>query len=65
MTDKLCAACKSKLEEGAPVCPKCGLPIPPERDAYIPFLGMHFKTAIIILSVICIGLAIWLPRTIS
>ncbi len=65
MADKKCDACSAVLKDGSPVCPRCGLPVKPERDGYIPFLGMHFRTAMIILTVLCIGVAIWLPRTIS
>ncbi len=67
MTTRCCPNCQEPIDEASgqvPVsmCPRCGMAVPPPRDGYIPSLRMHFKTVVILVSLFCFAMIIWLPR---
>lgn len=41
---------------------KCGIPCPPERDAKGIWLGLDFKTLVILVSIFCLIMVFLLPR---
>lgn len=67
MSERCCPNCHAPLESSnekgaAPMCSRCGMAIPPERDGYIAGLRMNFKTAVILLLAFCVVMMFWLPR---
>ncbi|MCP5160282.1 MAG: hypothetical protein H7A00_01250 [Hahellaceae bacterium] len=58
----VCPGCKAEVASNQRMCSRCGMGIPPARDGYIPALRMHFRTAVILLALVCFGMIIWLPR---
>lgn len=57
-----CNNCDQKLDENTRICLKCGMPCPPERDAKGVWLGMDFRTLVILVSIFCLIMIFVLPR---
>lgn len=57
-----CPNCGQKNPESDVMCAKCGMPVPPARDGYIPGLRMHFRTVVILATIFCAAMILWLPR---
>jgi hypothetical protein len=67
MTTRCCPNCQAPVDESKgqasiSMCSRCGMAIPPARDGYIPGLRMHFKTVVILVSLFCVAMMLWLPR---
>ncbi|WP_284380328.1 hypothetical protein [Litoribrevibacter albus] len=59
---RACKNCGSPLKHDARLCLKCGIPCPPERDAKGVWLGLDFKTLVILVSIFCLVMIFVLPR---
>ncbi|MFC3153258.1 hypothetical protein ACFOEK_19620 [Litoribrevibacter euphylliae] len=61
-SNRTCNNCGTALSKEARLCLKCGIPCPPERDARGVWMGMDFRTVVILVSIFCLVMIFILPR---
>lgn len=59
---RTCANCKQACAADASICPQCGIPMAPERTNTRTWHGISFPMFVIITTIFCAIMILWLPR---
>lgn len=57
-----CENCHGAISQHAKICSQCGIPCPPERNARNTWHGISFPMFVVLVSIFCLLMILWLPR---
>ncbi len=59
---RLCKNCHANIRLDSSVCPQCGMACSPVRDGKGKWRGISFPVFVILISIFCAAMILWLPR---
>ncbi|RMF13105.1 MAG: zinc ribbon domain-containing protein [Gammaproteobacteria bacterium] len=59
-----CTNCHKKLENEAVWCTRCGMPVDRSRQVMIGGVRISFPVWVVLITLFCAFMILWLPRTI-
>lgn len=59
-----CTNCHKALDDKTAWCPRCGMPVDRSREIMIAGIRISFPVWVILITLFCVFMIVWLPRSI-